>query len=311
MDLNRFEFDYDLTFMVFFLNAEEKIYARYGGRDAKNADSRQSLDGLAYTMKSVLAMHERADKEFAARAHETPRFTRDLAGNRGRGCMHCHQVHEAMNSELKRNGQWTRDLVWRYPLPENLGMALEVDRGNIVKSVTAASPAAKLGLRTGDRLEQLNDIPIHSFADAQLALDRAPATGSIPISWRRDDAPRDGKLTLPEGWRQTELAWRPSLRNLLGYARLYGVDLTADEKKSLGLSESQLAFRQKDVLPKQAEVAGIHAGDIILGVDDRRLEMDVDGFLRYFRSRYLIGDQVTVNLIRDGKRMNLKMTLIR
>ena len=32
-DLNLFEFDYDLTFMVFFLNAEGKVYARYGGRD--------------------------------------------------------------------------------------------------------------------------------------------------------------------------------------------------------------------------------------------------------------------------------------
>jgi hypothetical protein len=30
VDLNTFEFDYDLTFMVFFLNANGKVYARYG-----------------------------------------------------------------------------------------------------------------------------------------------------------------------------------------------------------------------------------------------------------------------------------------
>ena len=59
VDLNLFEFDYDLTFMVFFLDAEEKVYGRYGGRDAASPDGRQSLDGLRYTMKSVLEMHER------------------------------------------------------------------------------------------------------------------------------------------------------------------------------------------------------------------------------------------------------------
>ena len=31
-DLNLFEFDYDLTFMVFFLSADQKVYARYGSR---------------------------------------------------------------------------------------------------------------------------------------------------------------------------------------------------------------------------------------------------------------------------------------
>ena len=61
LDLNLFEFDYDLTMMVFFLNAEEKVYARYGGRDARNADSRQSLAGLHATMQSVLAMHARPE----------------------------------------------------------------------------------------------------------------------------------------------------------------------------------------------------------------------------------------------------------
>ena len=78
-DLNLFEFDYDLTFMVFFLNAEEQVYARYGGRDAKDADNRLSLAGLRYTMQSVLQMHQREQKEFAPRSHEAPKYARDFA----------------------------------------------------------------------------------------------------------------------------------------------------------------------------------------------------------------------------------------
>src|SRR4051794_12062024 len=130
LDLNLFDFDYDLTFMVFFLNADGKVYARYGGRDAKDPDNRQSLEGLRYSMASVLDEHGRADKAFAPRRAEATKFVSDIRGARGRGCMHCHQVREALNRELKRTGQWQREHAYRYPLPDNLGLVLEVDRGN-------------------------------------------------------------------------------------------------------------------------------------------------------------------------------------
>ena len=131
LDLNLFDFDYDLTFVVFFLNAEEKVYARYGGRDAENPDRRQSLAGLRYTMESVLRMHERDDKAFAPKVQEAPRFIRDVSsfGRVGR-CLHCHQVKEMLNAKSK-TGKSNQELAWRYPLPENIGLTLEVDRGDI------------------------------------------------------------------------------------------------------------------------------------------------------------------------------------
>src|SRR5262245_43732960 len=105
--------------MVFFLDADAKVYARYGGRDAKDADNRQSLDGLHYTMKSVLAMHERQAKEFAPKSQEEPKYVRGMAGPKGGGrCMHCHQVRESLNAGLRRSGEWERDMIYRYPLPE-------------------------------------------------------------------------------------------------------------------------------------------------------------------------------------------------
>ena len=108
LDLNLFDFDYDLTFMVFFMNAGEKVYARYGGRDATSPDARQSLAGLHYTMDSVLQMHEREDKTFAPKAQETAKYIRDVATNRRmRGCMHCHQVKEALNADLQAWGKWS------------------------------------------------------------------------------------------------------------------------------------------------------------------------------------------------------------
>jgi predicted metalloprotease with PDZ domain len=311
-DLSLFEFDYDLTFMVFFLNAEGKVYARYGGRDGESADSRQSLAGLEYTMRSVLHMHERDQKAFAPRSPDAPKSIRDVTGFRRFGrCMHCHQVKEAFNNDLRRKGQWSRDLAWRYPLPENVGLKLEVDRGNVVKSARAKSPAAAAGLKAGDVVQHLGGVPIHSFADTQFALDKAPKAGSVAIVWQRGDKVLKEKLALPEGWRRTDISWRPSMQWLVPSARLYGEDLTAEEKKALGLPAKQLAFRQKAYLPVQPRTAGIRAGDIILGFDGKRLEMDVDDFVRFVQRSYLIGDRVTVNILRDGKRMDLAMTLAR
>jgi S1-C subfamily serine protease len=311
-DLSLFEFDYDLTFMVFFLNAEGKVYARYGGRDASSPDKRQSLEGLLYTMKSVLRMHASEEKAFALRSQDAAKFIRDTAGaRRGGRCLHCHQVKEILNADLQRKGQWSHDMVWRYPLPENLGFALEIDRGNVIKEVKEKSPASVAGLLAGDVVRRLNGVPVHSFGDAQYALDIAPKTGAIEVVWQRGDKVLKDGLALSEGWRKTDITWRPSMQRLLATARLYGVDLTPDEKKALGLSAKQLAFRQKDTVPTQAKAAGVRGGDIILGLDDQQLEMDVDDFLRYVERNYLVGEKATVNLLRDGKRLNLTMTFLR
>src|SRR5262249_18321644 len=153
------------------------------------ADSRQSLEGLKYTMQSVLEMHGREDKAFAAPAREAPRFVRQGPGGpKGGRCIHCHQVRQILNAELKRKGGWSGEMVWRYPLHEIRGVTPEGARGKVVKEVKDPPPASAAGLKTGDRLQQLNGVPVHSFADAQLALDRAPKTGAIEVVWRRGDA---------------------------------------------------------------------------------------------------------------------------
>ena len=49
--------------------------------------------------------------------------------------------------------------------------------------------------------------------------------------------------------------------------------------------------------------------DIIIGVDNKVLEMSMDQFLGYVRQNYLIGEPITLNIVRDGKRLDLKTTL--
>src|SRR5262249_2663992 len=129
---------------------------------------------------------------------------------RGNGCIHCHQVNEFRRADATAAGKWTRDDLWVYPLPENVGLTLDVDRGDLVKSVGDGSAAATAGLKPGDLLAKLNGYPVASFADAQFALHKGPKSGRIPVEWRRGADTMSGHLELKAGWRKTNLTWRAS-----------------------------------------------------------------------------------------------------
>ena len=62
VDLNLFDFDFDLTWAAFFMNTNEKIYGRYGGRDAGPADAHLTLPGLKHAMRAALAAYRRDPK---------------------------------------------------------------------------------------------------------------------------------------------------------------------------------------------------------------------------------------------------------
>lgn len=311
-DLNVFDFDYDLTWAAFFLNAEEQVYGRYGGRDAASADSRLSLAGLRYALRAALAAHRhgapatplaRADKPLLA--EEYPAAKRMRAGE----CIHCHQVYEFRRAALKETGQWRREDLWVYPLPENIGLTLDVDQGDRLRAVAADSPAARAGLHPGDALRRVNGQPVASFADVQYALHRAPPKGRIPISWQSGREVRTATLELPEGWRKTNLTWRPSLLDILPSLTVFGEDLSEQEKEALGLSKTRLAFRQQKPVHALARAAGVEEGDVIMGIDGQILEMTMLEFLAHVRKNYLVGDQVTLNILRAGQRLDLPLTL--
>jgi serine protease Do len=313
-DLNLFEFDYDLTWVAFFMNADECIYGRFGGRDASGPDGRLSLGGLKFAMRAALAAHRQsaggagriADPAYKPlRVEDYP----TAKAQRNHDCIHCHQVYEFRRAAEKANGTFRREALWVYPLPENVGLTLEVNQGNLVKTVAADSPAGQAGLQAGDTLRTVNGVPIASFADLQHALHRAPAKGRIPIAWQHDGANRDAEIELAEGWRKTNITWRPSMLDILPSLTLFGDDLSAAEKKALGLGEKQLAFRQDKNVPSDLRAAGIQGSDIVIGVDNLALDMTVLEFLAYVRRNYLVGDQISLNLVRNGKRLDLPLTL--
>lgn len=299
-DLNLFEFDFDLTMMVFFMNANDRIYARYGGRDVNSPDSRQSLEGLRQTMTSVLYSHKNEKSRFAKPQPGGPFFLHQL-GIITKGCIHCHQIKEELNRRLVAKDEWERDLVWRYPLPENIGIKLAVDNPNLVETITKGSPADKAGLKTGDRLRQIDDIPVHGFADAQTALDRAPRQGMVTILYRRSGKDQKASLELTEGWRQGDLTWRTSMRRMIPRFSLPGKDLTNEEKTSLGLDSKLMAFRLAATLSPRLADLGFEPKDVVVGIEGKTLAFESADLAGFVEREFLVGETVRVIVNRMGR----------
>jgi serine protease Do len=312
VDLDLFDFDYDLTWMGFFLSAESVIYGRYGGRDAESADSRVSLAGLRYAMTAALERHRRGEGGRKRLEGKAPRTVEQFSAARrlpARACVHCHQVYDLRRESLQAAGKWRLDEMWVYPLPENIGLTFDVDRGDHIARVADSSAAARVGLRAGDQIRTINDFAIASIADVQYALHRAPASGSLTIGWQHEGRTRKGELALTEGWRKTDISWRWSLRGLDPSPWVHGDDLSAEEKQALGLSAKQLAFRQGPFVPESAQRAGICQNDVILGINGKTLEMTVQQFGAYVRLNCKVGERVTYNVLRNGKRLDLPLRL--
>jgi hypothetical protein len=313
VDLNVFEFDYDLTWAGFFLNPDQEIYGRYGGRDASSPDSRMSLAGLRHALLAALEAHRRHDPPSSPRAAPQVRSVEQYAaaGRRpANACIHCHQVYDFHREAMQAEGKWRLDDLWVYPLPEKAGLTLNVDAGDQVQAVAPDSAASRAGLRSGDRLRTLNGVAISSIADVQYALHRAPVVGSLPVTWSRNQQPFKGQLEVHGSWRQTDLSWRWSLRSLEPLAWVQGEDLSSAQKQRLGLRQQDLAFYQSTFVSTPARQAGIRQNDIILGVDHKQLEMTARQFLVYIKLNYKVGDRVTYQILRNGKRLDVPMTLV-
>ncbi len=312
VDLDVFDFDYDATWMAVFLNADEKVHGRYGGQHPVVAQKNLSLAGLRHALTEALAAHRREPPRAEPTAPRPPRTAEQYPASRrltARSCIHCHNVYDFRREALQAAGKWRLDEVWVYPLPENVGLTLDVDRGNRVAGVAAGSAAARAGLTTGDTLRAVHGVQVGSIADLQYALHGAPAKGAVHVAWERAGTTLRGRLDLAEGWRMTDVSWRWSLRGLQPDPCVHGDDLTAEEKKALGLAARQLAFRQGAFVTPAARHAGVAINDVILGVEGRRLEMTARQFGAYVRLNYCPGDEVRLNVLRAGKRLDLTLRL--
>lgn len=316
VDLRRFEFDYDLTWVAFFLDSDGRVMGRFGGRDASSPDTYLTLPGL----KQAMARHLDAVAR-GVTGEPTPATTADGFHHaeeypaarklRESSCIHCHQVREFQQDWHYEQKTWRREMLWVYPPPDNLGFRMDPERQDRVAEVRPGSPAQAAGLRADCILRKVNDRSVTTFADIQFALHQAPPLGRVRVSWLDGQTERDGELALPPGWRESDISWRASMWNVEPAACVYGEDLDPDEKKKLGLNPKRLAFYQGSFVPPAAQQAGIRAGDVIIGADGKELEMTMLQFNVWVRLNYHVGDMIHYDILRDGKPVKIAVKLPR
>lgn len=314
VDLNRFDFDFDQEWAALFLAADGHIYGRFHAPSADTMEKYLTLPALRHAMQGALQQHRERGQAAIPREEAKPRTVEQYpaaAGLRATACIHCHQAHEYQRQAEQAAGRWKKDDVWIYPPPENIGLTLGVVKGNVVTAVAERSAVARLGLKPGDTLRKLGDHSVCTIADLQYALHHAPAKGGVDVSWERAGQAHSGRLELTDGWRQSDLSWRASMKRFGPPPLVDGEDLTPEEKRPLGLKVDQLAFRQNAFPAIEARQAGIRSGDIILGINGQKRDLTVRQFRMSIQLGFEPGDSVTFNILRAGQRLEVPVTLPR
>jgi serine protease Do len=312
LDLDLFEFDYDLTWVALLFDPDGTVLGRFGGRDADTPGKYHSLPAVRYSLEQAWDRFQHRETTKQPRAATPAKRVEQYAAAQRfskNACFHCHNVAEFRREERQAAGIWRKEEVWVYPDPASLGLSMAVAQGNKVAEVAPHSAAAQTGIRPGDIVRLLHGIPTASFLDVQFALNQAPTMGKTAVAWTRGEREFQGEIALPAGWRESDVSWRWSLKSMKPLPQVHGDDLTAAEKAALGFGPRRLAFRQDPFVPQAAQQAGLKISDIIVGVDDRRLDLTSRQFEAFMRLNYKVGDTVHFDVLRGGQKLKVALKL--
>ncbi len=334
IDLSLFQFDYDLTFAAFFLNADHTIYGRFGSRsDMKEASRDISMEGFRAALESALEQHQKypankaslGGKQGIESRFKTPADFPSLAGKYKpsldyegqvmQSCLHCHQVREAERKVFRAERKAIPDeVLFPWPMPDVLGLALDPKHKARVKSVIRGSSAEKDGFKAGDDILTLAGQPILSIADVQWALHSAKAPTKLNAEVLRGGKRTPLSLTLAADWRRkSDLSWRPTswdLRRMAtGGIRLE--ELPAADRIRLKIADSDLALRAIHVGQYNEHAAAKRAGflkdDIIVSLDGQSKRMTESELFAYVLQSKPSGTHLPATVLRGGERVNLEL----
>lgn len=331
VDLTQFQFDHDLNWAAMFINADGAVYGRYGTQSAAGPDAYNSIASLEKAMQRVLKLHAVYPKNAAAlagkRAAPKPYQTalempglqnkEKLSGLTARGnCIHCHNIHDAENAQWQSSGQFKWEMLYRYPLPDNVGLHIDPQDGCKIERVEAGSPAAKAELQAGDSVTHVNGQPIISIADIQWVLHHLPNTlATVQITATRDGHASTRTLQLAPDWKQSDISWRGSIWSLKPRPGFWTVIANEEQMKNLPLPAGSKPLRVQGINNninegRSARQAGLREGDLITHVGDKLLTAAPKDFTVYLKQNYRVGDKLPLTLLRNGQTQRIEVPLV-
>lgn len=336
LDLSLFQFDYDLSFYAFFLNADRTIYGRFGSRSTqKDKTGEVSIDAFREAMLAVLKLHDEYSEvkdSLQAKTGPVPLYktpeeypalkgryeaTLDYEGAVVQGCIHCHQIRDSERLIYRSAGKPIPDKVLHpWPLPEVFGMYLDPRARARISRVDQGSVAQRAGFRGGDELVALQGQPLVSIADVEWVLHHAGEKGRLAVRVRRGDEELSLDIPLGPGWRKgSDISWRVTTWELrrMGTGGMLLEDLPAEDRRRAGIAPDRLALFVKHVGQygehATAKKAGVKQGDTIVAVDGQTDHMRETDFISYAVQKKMPGDWLELTVLRDGERKRLTFTV--
>lgn len=336
LDLSLFQFDYDLSFSVLFLNADRTIYGRYGSWEHQQDAQNRATASLRTALAKVLDLHADfpANRETLAGKRGDPMAYRtpvdlpeikkmakygpelDWSGKVVGSCVHCHQIGDAVRLEIRESGE-AMPWKWLFPYPTagSLGITLGEDPVTSIAAVEEGSPAAQGGLRVGDEITGLDGQPLISLADLSWALHSFPEEGTLPVAVKRDGESLYLTVDLPQGWRARgsanarRVGYWPMRAMAFGGMKLESLDEAT--RAARGIARDTLALEALHVgeygKHAAAKKAGFRKGDLIVEIAGSTAPLsEIDLLAKNLREKKP-GEKVPVVVLREGKRVALEM----
>lgn len=336
MDLPLFQFDYDLSFAAFFMNADKTIYGRFGTRsEDKDAAHEISMEGFRKALTGALELHKNypANRNLFAGKEGRPvpikvpedfpslkgRYTAtlDYTNQVARSCIHCHMVRDAERRMIREQEKFLSDeRLFPYPMPNAVGLVLDPKEKATVAAVEKNSSAEKDGFKSGDEILLLEGQPLLSIADVQWVLHTTPEPAKLKAVVRRGQKNTNLTLTLEKGWRHhAQISWRPTSWDLrrMAFGGMKLDELSAEERKAEKIPAGRLALEAKHVGEfgehAVAKKAGFKKGDVIIAFDGRTDAMTESDLFAYVLQTKPPGSSLPVTVQRGEEKVNLNLAI--
>jgi hypothetical protein len=335
LDLRRFQFDFDLSFSALMFNGDGTLYGRYGSWLHQHDPNEDTTAGFRATLQAALDMHRDFPKNRIALAgkqgkptpYKTPvdmpvlsgRYSRDLnwTGKVVASCVHCHQIGDAQRALIRDRGATIPEkLVYPYPASEVVGITMSLESSNMVANVEPATPAAKAGLRAGDRVVSIDNQPVISLADISWALHNAPDEGRLKLALDRDGRRIESELALSRAWRsQSDISRRVGTWQMRAMALggLQLVEFSPEERSSHGIVGDGMALSVKHLgqygIHATAKKSGFLKGDVIVEFDGVSASRSESWVIGHALRNYKQGEELRAVVVRNGKRVRLTLLM--
>lgn len=311
VDIGLFEHDRHNTLYYYILNADERIYLRYGGRDSAEPDTYLSLESLEIALQKGLELHAKR-----ASLPKTPRPAPDFAKNysllvertfaRGQ-CVECHLIGDFQNLHRERGKTIDRMThLYRSPDIKTIGIHLDVPKGLVVAKAEGAVAAA--GMLPGDRITAIHGTPVYTFADLQHTYDKTNRRTAKQITLTVDHPgstamARDLTVALPPRWWLYDVTYRQSSVEPRLYFGCLPLSVAEKQKHQLNPEGFACTVNRVDSFALSVKSHSLQVGDIVYGVNGLQRDDFAHTAELYMKLYLTPGDSAKLDVIRNGARL--------